>query len=433
MKVFLLFFTVFLLLPLNLTALNPEFAAHQYMKDSWTVTDGLPINSVQNITQTDDGYLWLGTEEGLVKFDGADFSVYDYGNVEGMGSNFVTFAYGFEKGRIIAGLFGGAGVMEYDYYSDRKIFVQGFRNRSVNSFAPGDGNYFWIGVAGKDSGLYKLQKSDGNYVVSKELPNLSVSIVSKGLGRSLWIVYDGRNIMLYSSGNVVTSKEFSEPIISFYVDSQGKAWIGTSGNGLFSYDKDGDVFHSVGGKNLAGSRVDSISEDSDGNLWVGTYNRGLFRIRNMGKAEVEERDIVDINNVQAIFEDREGSLWLGTVTSGLLRLKEGKFRVFSEKDGLSDKEVISLESDGDGGILIGTFSGGLNRLDRKSGRITPLHYPGYLEKNASVLTVLKGQDKTLWAAHSGKHLAEISDSHKRKYATAGTPLFPERENTFPSL
>ncbi|MCP5102303.1 MAG: diguanylate cyclase [bacterium] len=297
-------------------ALEPGKAISQYHLDTWKTERGLPENTISCILQTRDGYIWLGTASGLVRFDGVRFTIFDKKSTKQIRNNFIR-----------------------SLYEDR------------------EGN-LWIGTEG---GL--LKQRHGNFTAYSTwdgLPHNVIRCIHQDSKGDIWIGTNGGGVARFRDGrfNVYTTRDgLSENSVRcIHEDSKGNLRIGTI-NGLNLY-VDGKFIRNVN-QGLLSNFITFIFEDRDENLWIGTDN-GLNMQGNGILTSYTIKDGLP-NPVLDICQDRAGKLWLGT-GGGLCRLEDGKLTVFTTRDGLSDNVVFSVFEDKEGSLWIGTLLGGLNRL-----------------------------------------------------------------------
>lgn len=316
--------------------LNPTKAISQYHHDVWSRDEGLPSNSILTLHQASDGYIWFGTFDGLVRFNGVHFTVFSKAVTEGIKNN---------------GMW------------------------SIVETKEADGSVLWIGTNG--GGLLRYKHGIfTTFGVKDGLPaDVILSLCSASDG-TLWI---GTRKGLASMKNGVIRSFGKEqglpavPINALIEDKEKRLWI-ASAQGLFSQreSKIQNGFQGVSGSDsLLKTPVKALLEDSKGTLWIGTLGKGLFMAKGGANATVLERltmtNGLSDNRVQAIQEDAAGTLWIGT-TGGLSRLRAGKnsidkaFDTYTKKDGLTDNQVWSLLADREGSLWIGTYRGGLNRF-----------------------------------------------------------------------
>ncbi|HEY7543991.1 MAG TPA: two-component regulator propeller domain-containing protein, partial [Blastocatellia bacterium] len=298
-------------------ALAVSDARAQYRFDSWTTDSGLPQNSVRSILQTRDGYLWFTTLDGVVRYDGVRFRVFDKGNTKGLESN-------------------------------RFFLLVEDRDGAL-----------WI--ATEDGGVTRYK--DGAftaYTTSNGLPSVLV--------RNMRL--DGGDLLVYTAGGVARwdgekfilhSPRAGEPVGGIvYRDREGAAW---------HHDRD-TLYRSKDGHATAfplkvgDAMVWSLYQDSEGRLWIGVSDGRLLSLKDGAFTSYPIRLAPNVH-VEAIHEDRQGNLWFGTTGSGLIRFKDGKFTFYTTGQGLSDDTIASLFEDREGTLWAGTLNRGINRLSRQ--------------------------------------------------------------------
>jgi ligand-binding sensor domain-containing protein/two-component sensor histidine kinase len=386
--------------------LDPQKDLRQFGHRSWQTDSGLPQNTVHAILQTRDGYIWLATEGGLVRFDGVQFVTYDkqapahlpsatinslfedregnlwIGTDDGLirrrGSQFVTLstANGLPSNTI------------WSTFQDRNgmlwvVTPDGlarYRNGSFEAFPAANGitnpksvveaedGSLWIGT---NTGLEHLPGTslepcrgtlaNGRDCSTPQLPPVQTFAADHD-GR----IWAGTQTGLYSieAGAARATGPLpglpSNEITALATDKHRGLWIGTA-KGL-AYLKDGALTTYTTHNGLPAERVESIFEDREGATWIAT-SRGLARVFG-GKIEsLSSPEILSTELVLSIFEDHEGSLWLGTESGGLEMLHDQKFTSYTTADGLSDDLVRAVFQDHSGGVWAGTAGGGLNRFE----------------------------------------------------------------------
>ena len=352
--------------------LNPTKAITQYTHDVWQTEQGLPQNTIPAMVQTRDGYIWLGTELGLARFDGVRFSVFDEGNTPEIRSNIiVALAEDHQRG-------------------------------------------LWIGTQG--GGLTYLKNGKFTTYTTKDgLSNDSVLSLYADREGNLWIGTDGGGLNRFSGGRFTayTTKNglADNAVFSITEDRQGSLWLGTHA-GLTRLK--GDAFTSYTTKDgLKNGYVKSVYEDRQGTIWVATSGGGLSRLANGHFTTFTTKDGLSNNEVWSLYQDGQGSLWVGTA-GGLDRFKGGKFEAYTSKEGLSNDTVWSILEDREGSLWVGTDGGGLNRF--KDGKFTTYTTEEGLSKDA-VLPVIEAQDGSLWVGTAGGGLNRLKDGKITTYTS----------------
>jgi ligand-binding sensor domain-containing protein/signal transduction histidine kinase/DNA-binding response OmpR family regulator len=401
MKCFLIIFALCLFLrPFSLFCLDPNKKITQYIQDRWEIQQGLPQNFVSCITQTANGYLWLGTEEGLVRFDGKQFKIFGNTDVEQLSINMITALYADRGGTLWIGTY-DAGIFrlkdgkfsKYPGNNDKEISQS--RVRCINEDRQGN---LWIGTDTR--GLYRIKDDEVTRItVNDGLSDNKIWSILEDREGNLWIGTENGGLNRLKNGEIrvfTTSEGLSNNCVwCLYEDRNRSLWIGTNGGGLNRMKDDKfTIYTSKDG--LSSSRIKALYEDRDGNLWIGTYEGGLNRLRNgIFNAYAADREEAH-QSILSLYEDREGSLWIGTETGGLFRLKDGKFTPLTTREGLADDRVRPIYEDREGNLWIGTYKG-LNRL--KNEEFTVFSTKNGLSDNL-VQSICEDREGILWIGTS---------------------------------
>ena len=375
-------------------ALNPALALTQYTLDLWSTDAGLPHASVTAITQTPDGYLWLGTEEGLARFDGVHFTVFDTQNTPALKSKRISALLVDARKNLWIGTEGG-GLTELSHgkflnYTNRN----GLSSDAILSLYEDASGDLWVGTDG--AGLDRFHQ--GTFTrQTGPLLNAAVFSIRGASDGSLWLGTLGGLVRLNKGEiTIYTTKNglAGDYVKSVYVGRDGDVWAGTNGSGL-SHLVNGQFANYTTREGLPSNSIWSIYQDDAGTIWVGTIDGGLSRFRNGVFDTYSENDGLPINRVLTFFADREGDFWIGTGGAGLLRLKSGSFVAITKREGLSQDVVLPVYEDKEGAIWAGTDGEGLNRL--KDGRITIYNTRNGLLDNL-VFALGGDREGSLWIA-----------------------------------
>ncbi|MBI1762939.1 MAG: SpoIIE family protein phosphatase [Acidobacteria bacterium] len=376
-------------------ALDPKKAITQYIHDLWTSDNGLPQNNARAIVQTRDGYLWLGTEEGLARFDGVRFVIFDRSNTPEMKSRWISALIEDRNGNLWIGT--NREVLSFkDGKFTRYDTKNGLSSSFVNVFCQDLEGNLWIGT---NDGLNQFKDGKFTAWTTKEgLSHNAVHSIYQGKAGDLWIGTD-MGLDQFKRGRFTnyTSKQGLAPgtVYSICEDRNGSLWIGTqmgdANKGGLTQFKNGKfkVFTTKDGLSFNG--ISSIFEDHDGNLWIGTFVGGLNRLQDNKFSTYTVKEGLSDNFVSSMYEDREGSLWMGTGT-GLNRLRDSKFNTYSQTDGLSGEYVESIYEDRNGSLWIGTDDG-LNKST--SGKITSFSTKEGLSSN-NVRAIKQDTENNFW-------------------------------------
>lgn len=429
-------------------ALAAPTASAQYRFDSWTTETGLPQNSVTSLVQTRDGYLWLGTNGGLVRFDGVRFTVFDVGRTEGLTSVRIHALLEDRAGALwIATEHGGLaryadgafttyttadglpvnGVSFICEDRDGRLWlstVRGlvrFEGGRFTTFTTADGlpanpvsqivedrdGRLWFGTA---HGLvYMSAGRFTTYTTRDGLPSDAVLSVYAARDGSVWAGMRAGGLVRIHAGTVTTySMANSLPgaqIGLLREDRAGALWIGTD-RGLARFAAGDPNRHAerparspfvtyTTRDGLSDDAIRSLLEDREGNLWVGTNTAGLNRLKPRQLTALGEAEGLPGDGVVPITEDQHGDLWIGLTCGGLVRYSGGTLTTYTEKHGLPNDCIWSLLSDRDGHLWIGTWGGGLTRRDRDGRFFTYTESNSGLASNA-VLALYQDRAGILW-------------------------------------
>jgi diguanylate cyclase (GGDEF)-like protein len=356
-------FLLFLLLANGAFALDPRRAPTQARLTVWTSDAGLPQNTVETIVQTRDGYLWMGTEEGLVRFDGTRFVVSDRQSAPALRSAFVSSLFESADGTLWIGTYGGglARLRNGRIEAFHPDLLGSDRIRTMHAAANG---VLFVATAG--GGLLRIDGDRVSRFTTRDgLPVDRIWTVIGDGADGLWVATHGGGVVRWRDGRVqqrITSKEglpndFARALLR---DADGTLWIGTDGGGFAEW-RGGAIVRVVTTRDgLPSDLIRTLRRDRDGSLWIGT-DGGLARWRG-GRAEaLTSADGLPSSIVRTVIEDREGSLWIGT-TGGLVRLNDTRFLPFTRKEGLTVDAARALLEDREGRMWVGTDGGGLCRV-----------------------------------------------------------------------
>jgi len=369
-------------------ALDPNRSLKEFGHQAWLTENGLPQNTVQAIVQTQDGYLWAGTQEGLARFDGLNFAVFDKENTPAFKSNDIRFLVEDREGRLWISTSYGL-VCRHNKEFTSFTVNEGLPDNSVGPVVEDTNGNVWIGTAG---GLTRFDNG-----------KFSTLTVEQGLSRNvvqtLYAQADGTLLVGTSAGlqllNAGRFTSFATPenvhpgnITAIAETKNGYLWFGTL-DGLYGVDASTGMTSLV---SLPNSRISALRIDRAGVLWIATAH-GLASLRN-GKIETfTSDDGLTSNLVLSLFEDREGSLWIGTEAGGLNLLKSKKFNTYTTKDGLPNDLVKAIYQDAQGGIWIGSNGGGLTLF--KDGKFTTWTTRDGLSSDV-VLSLAGDADGIMW-------------------------------------
>ncbi len=344
-------------------SLDPARPLNQYIQDVWNTQSGLPQSSVLALAQSQDGYLWIGTEDGLARFDGVRFVIFDKENTPELQSNDIRALVVDHQNSLWIGTNGG-GLTRYREGTFTTFTSRnGLLNDAITALFEDSEGDLWIGTDG--GGLCRLSDGKFKYYTTREgLPGNAVFALTAGSPGEIWVgTYYGLALIKADTVRTFTTKDGlpRNDVRSLYRDRNGAVWVGTNGGGLCLYAKDRfTVFAPSDG--LAGNAVGAIFQDGAGSMWIGTRDNGLSRYLDGKFESYSVKQGLQANDIWTIMEDREGNLWVGTKGGGLIRLKNGVFTTLTSRDGLSSDVVLPVMEDRDGAVWAGTQTAGVNRI-----------------------------------------------------------------------
>lgn len=343
-----------------LKALDPEKALTQYTRTVWTQADGLPQDVVRAITQTPDGYLWLGTTEGLARFDGYEFVVFTKDRDELPSNSVLSLAAG-PAGELWIGTSSGLAHYLNDRPYETFTKANGLPDDEVSQVVRDHNGAVWVVVG---SYLCRLKYGEiTKFQPGVNLPLVGVRAVYEDRENHVWAAGYGAVVRLVTGDQFVSvTQRISSnggPIISLLRDHRGNLWMGSNRLRILSPDGRLTVYSTVNG--IPDRPIRSLCEDKDGNIWLGTDN-GLSRFSN-GRFEALADGSANIRDrVRGLYEDSEGNLWVG-MNTGLSRFRDDPFIVYSKAEGFPSNQPTTVHQDQEGHIWVGFQNAGILCLD----------------------------------------------------------------------
>ncbi len=329
-----------------------------YFTQVWNTHDGLPHNGVNALAQTADGYLWIATWEGLARFNGRTFKVFDRGSEAGLPDSAVkALAVNPNGSLLVAGARGGISERK-----QRRWLHQPLATTMVLDILYDQQNPMAIWIALEGKGLVYRDRAQ-----QKELQVLSDIRVYQITQDSQNIIWAATNKGLFSVENKTIVKHYDKesglpdiPAYSVLINHKKQLIVGTE-QGV--YVRRNNHF-SLLIPQLETETVISLLEDSRQDLWLGTSNHGLFRLSPYGLEKLNDNKGLPNNRISSLYEDKEKSIWVGT-SSGLFRLREAPFITLTSEQGLAGDYIRSVMSHSDGSLWVGS-SMGLSKIIERS-------------------------------------------------------------------
>lgn len=443
------------------TTLAPVRPLRDYAVDVWTTREGLPHNSLRKIVQTPDGLIWLATWEGLVRYNGQEFTTFDRGSTPGLLDNAIGSLHVDRHGALWVSDSRG-NLIRYDSSGHWQQFPRELPAPGVliQAMASDAQDRLWLQYEGK--GLGYLDPS-GRFNFTPPPDELSLLLTYPGLvvdnAGQTWIgtmdgvlLRDGQGVLQrlpasfglsnapawpylapdgvlwLVSGNSLYRMRDGRPqhhysvdaqtfLTAMLIDSKGLIWLGTESDGLLRLGPDG-LEHMPEGMKLPGGRILSLMEDNEGSIWVGA-NGGLFRLREALFTSYSTDDGLSGDYTRSVLEDRLGRIWVGS-SQGLDRMDpDGSIHAISlSSRGDNVVSVLSLAEGRDGSVWVGTFSDGVMQIDPQ-GHIK--HYPQVQQlSSGNVRALVVDARDRVWVGTQGG-LLRISDGVVERPQIHGLP------------
>ncbi len=344
----MLFFT---LAAFQASAVDPSRTIFQYNCQTWRRQNGLPATAVNAITQTRDGYLWLGTAAGLVRFDGNEFKLIDLGHGSLLRTSIISCLSSSRQSRLWLGLerssFGSWDGRDFSFCGKDEW---GGASQNVHSLIEtADGA---ICITGENqSGRLT---TNNTYEIFTGLDGFDVTSICEGANGRIWLGTSRHGLFYWQNGVVAKFPDnvLDDRIIrSLAEDKQGSIWVGTE-TGLFCYDAQFQK------KPLPYPWYETraLLVDHNGAVWVGTTGGGVVRYLNDTPQQFRQTDGLADDFVNALAEDTEGSLWVGT-RNGLSQFSDVKIPTYGKNEGLVADVDIAVSPAKNGGLWVATGQG----------------------------------------------------------------------------
>lgn len=397
--------------------------------EQYSLEQGLSQNTVYCVLQGSDGFLWLGTADGLNRYDGYQFRVFrnDPNDSASLSANRI-FALCEDQNKILwVGTYGG-GLNKYNRETESFTCYKNYPNDpgsisddKILSISADKLNLIWVGTDG--GGLNKFIHEEEKFICYRNNPEDPTSL----------------------SDDVIRS---------IYEDHSGSLWIGTNKSGLNRLDKEKELFihyrHNIkDSESISDDVILSIYEDSFGDLWIGTGNGGLNKFNRSTESFVRHsynsanQNSISANRVFAILEDQLHNLWIGTMDGGLNKYiaEYNKFIAYKSKpdnsNSMSSDGIFSLFEDRTGILWIGTYGGGVNKLDLNREKFKLLKNDSFNSNNLSsndVFSIFEDREKIIWIGTSdGLNKLDLKNEKLVVYRNNPSDIFSLSDNEILSI
>jgi ligand-binding sensor domain-containing protein len=345
--------------------LNPSLQINQYVHKAWTIRDGFFKSKALSIAQTPDGYLWIGTDSGLVRFDGVRTVEWQPPAGEHLPSSFIRSLLAGRDGTLWIGTNRGLA----SWKAGRLTHYPSLAGRDIQPLYEDREGTVWAGLPKRPSlSVCTIRSGNSQCSAEEEKFGLIPGAIYEDSRGNLWVRTE-TGLWRWRPGppTLYPMKEGPGPS-SLSEAADGRILVATD-NGVQQFSDDRiQAYPILGGKPF---HARALLRDRDGGLWVGTTDRGLLHVYN-GKTDVFARaNGLSDDFILRLFEDREGNVWAAT-TQGLDRFRDPAVPTISVEQGLSSAVVLSVLTTGDGSVWLGTLKG-LNQW--RDGRIAVYQRP----------------------------------------------------------
>lgn len=348
-------------------ASEPDTPLPRYLSDQWNRENGFPFNHVRAVTQTPDGFLWIATENQLLRFDGVTFENISAETGQELINDSLFDLRVDKSGTLLIGSIWGLVAYEPKTGGLKEIPLIGQGNGPipVTRLLEDKTGSLWIGT--QFNYLYRISGGENVlYDAVKGLPCRAVSALCETGTGGIRVgapcgLFRLQNDSFHGVPLEIPGDESDDdiPVTALHEDGDGFLWIGTNGGLLRVGDNNGPPDRYTTAEGLADNRVTEILESENGTLWVGTAD-GLNRIKKGPGENIPVGKYLEGFYITSLYEDRDDSLWIGTRSSGIKRLREVPFSIYSKKVGVPPR-ISSMYTDGKGNTWMGTAIYGLFR------------------------------------------------------------------------
>ncbi|WP_425392561.1 two-component regulator propeller domain-containing protein [Ekhidna sp.] len=343
--------------------LDEEKRLSQYILRGWNTEDGLTSESTNEMIQSDDGYIWIGTYTGLHRFDGKNFTVFTSQNSDLPSPNVLRVKNGM-NGEIWLGTLHGIVIFKSGEFVTPPGLEQ-TRNMSIEEMLIAKNGKVWFSTKSNKVYCYEDGKLE-DLTSTLGLDEGTVLSITQDSNETVYFGTDNSWLVSYSKSRAIQRLHLGQEIngINTLYNNNDLIYLGT-GRGLYTYD--GATLKKR--KILKSTSISSVIVDQKNTLWLGTL-RGLFRYNNENQRldSLTEESGMPNNIVRDLIFDQSGNLWVGTYRSGIFFLTDGSITSYAKNDGLETNIITSVTQIGPKTLLLGNENGTLNQL--KDGEIT---------------------------------------------------------------
>eukprot|EP01029_Cantina_marsupialis_P032250 TRINITY_DN966_c1_g1_i11.p1 TRINITY_DN966_c1_g1~~TRINITY_DN966_c1_g1_i11.p1 ORF type:complete len:1344 (-),score=101.16 TRINITY_DN966_c1_g1_i11:659-4690(-) len=364
--------------------------------DHIDLKDGLSQISVTALEQDHLGTMWIGTRDGLNKYNGYEIDVFRHERENPnsiLGNNIRDLQFD-ARNRIW--ILTEKGLSSYNIETDELV---NYPYADVNCFYIGKKD-IWVGT---NSGLFRLDETKSEYTVVKDVHTEENSVVEvyEDDNGDLFLGMKNRGLLISHVSNGSLKTILKDEVSCIFKSKKDTIWVGTKNNGVYEIYKEKVLQHYTQNTGLAHNVVRDISEDREGRIWIGTFlGVSVLDVKNQKFSNYYQSDknpnALSHNSIYTMFRDHEGSIWIGTYFGGvnIYNPKTNIFRYFvadpEHNKSINYRVVGSMLEDDDKNLWIATEGGGVNFYDRKEKRFT------YITKGEGVKSLSNNNAKSLY-------------------------------------
>jgi ligand-binding sensor domain-containing protein/signal transduction histidine kinase len=361
---------------------------------SWQQEQGLPENYVRTLAQTSDGYIWVGTGEGVSRFDGVNF--FSLGPQEGFQGGPVQVLYGDSRGALWIGNVDGGLNCWQDGKLHKFTVRDGLPSDSITALAEDSQWRIWVGTP---AGLAVCQAGRLAPLAGADIfSNKPITTIFRDRSGTMWVGATGAGVFSYQGDKFI---QLREPTLDgllqdphcLLVDHNGRLWIGAGDANVLCRD-DGQWQRFSIPRHLVTHNISALAEQPDGTVWAGSVGEGLFEFKAGKLVVVNASSGLSDNLIETLLVDRDQKLWIGT-HGGLSLMCPKEVSVLSHNEGLNYGAVQGL-AEIKPGVIWAAQLDGIYQSDGKMFR--RLLLPNLLDQETSVSTLLMTPDGGCWAA-----------------------------------
>ena len=323
-----------------------------YVIRQWNSSDGLTGNSITDIIQAQSGYIYIGTYDGLVRFDGFDFTTFTKTSDE-----------------------------KYKFLSARSVMEDSLGR-------------LWVGS--NDEGIQMLDKNDSYTFTTKNgLPNNSVRSIIEDKNKNVWIgtaggvVYFDENLTIHTPQGLENGQSQNLLINNIYCDTAGRIWLMAEGMYGAKYYSGGNFYSFSELDDYSENMISAIGQDKSGSFWFGLDTPEIVRVVDGVAQKVTTNTLLDSTRTNCIFTDSSGSIWFGT-EKGLVLFREGRYFDFTSHELLGENSINKIIEDREGNIWIATSTAGIQKLSLGKFQTQ--------KTNSTVNAIMEAPDGKVWIA-----------------------------------